>query len=60
MDRVFRKMRHIREKKHCECRLCGHQWDSRVENPKACPNCKRYDWDKPIIEESGELVLAEK
>lgn len=39
-------MKHLKEKRHCECVLCGHQWDSRVLEPKACPNCKRYDWNK--------------
>jgi hypothetical protein len=28
------------------CRLCKHEWWSRVENVKQCPKCKRYDWDK--------------
>jgi len=27
-----------------KCKLCGHEWDSRKENPKSCPRCKRYDW----------------
>ena len=24
------------------CSNCNHSWESRVENPKACPKCKRY------------------
>lgn len=28
----------------CKCALCGHEWKSRVEKPKQCPGCKRYDW----------------
>ena len=24
------------------CSNCNHSWESRVENPKACPGCKRY------------------
>ncbi len=24
------------------CSNCDHSWYSRVENPKACPGCKRY------------------
>ena len=27
------------------CKLCGHEWQSRKENPAACPRCKRYDWN---------------
>ena len=30
----------------CECKRCGHKWLSRAEKPRACPNCKRYDWNK--------------
>lgn len=26
------------------CSLCDHEWVSRVEKPKACPKCKRYNW----------------
>ena len=30
-----------------KCKLCGHKWKQRTdEKPKACPACKRYDWDK--------------
>lgn len=30
-----------------ECKKCGYIWYSRFEEgPKACPRCKRYDWDK--------------
>jgi len=24
------------------CLICGYEWEPRVENPKACPMCKRY------------------
>ncbi len=30
----------------CKCMKCGHKWVSRVENPKACPACKRFDWNE--------------
>lgn len=30
----------------CKCKKCGHEWIARTKNPKACPACKRYDWDK--------------
>ena len=23
-----------------ECPYCSHQWENKVENPKACPRCK--------------------
>jgi len=28
-----------------KCNKCNYNWDSRIENPKACPRCKsRLDW----------------
>ena len=27
-----------------KCSKCKHEWLSRVEDPKQCPRCKRYDW----------------
>ena len=37
-----------------KCKRCGYEWDSRKENPKQCPRCKRYDWnDDKIIKESN-------
>jgi len=30
----------------CKCKKCGHTWESRTDEPKACPRCKRYDYDK--------------
>lgn len=31
-----------------KCKLCSHSWKSRdgLKIPKACPACKRYDWNK--------------
>lgn len=29
-----------------KCKLCGYEWDALKENPKQCPKCKRYDWNK--------------
>ena len=29
----------------CKCRVCGYEWESRTKLPKACPKCKRYDWN---------------
>ena len=35
------------EIKYFECKRCGHEWEPRGEKkPKACPKCKRYDWDE--------------
>jgi len=28
----------------CKCKLCRHEWESRKDNPRSCPRCKRYDW----------------
>lgn len=30
------------------CRHCGYQWFPRTEGhlPRACPNCKRRNWEK--------------
>ena len=27
------------------CSKCGYNWFSRKKMPKACPRCKRYDWN---------------
>ena len=29
------------------CKQCGLEWTPRVANPRACPGCKRYDWNEP-------------
>ena len=31
----------------CVRPTCGHEWVKKDPNktPKACPRCKRYDWD---------------
>lgn len=28
------------------CLICGYIWEPRAEEPKQCPKCKRYDWNK--------------
>jgi len=28
-----------------KCEICRYEWLARTENPKACPKCKRYDWN---------------
>ena len=30
----------------CKCEKCGYEWQARTKTPKACPKCKRYDWNK--------------
>ena len=30
----------------CKRKTCGHEWDARVKNPKQCPKCKSYNWNK--------------
>ena len=32
----------------CKCLKCEYEWTSRNGKPKACPRCKRYDWDKTL------------
>jgi rubrerythrin len=32
--------------KQKKCKICGYQWEAIENEPKACPNCKRYDWNK--------------
>ena len=27
-----------------KCNFCQHEWVSRVEEPLACPRCKRYNY----------------
>lgn len=30
-----------------KCLRCGHEWISNVEEPKQCPKCKQYYYNKP-------------
>ena len=31
-----------------KCAKCGYEWESRKENPRCCPRCKRHiKYDKP-------------
>lgn len=27
------------------CKVCGHEWIPRQQEPKACPKCHSYKWD---------------
>jgi len=31
-----------------KCKKCGHEWTGKIAEPKACPKCKRYDWNNDI------------
>ncbi len=33
-----------------KCKLCGHEWISKLDNklPILCPRCKRPDWNGKI------------
>lgn len=47
-----------------KCNQCGNEdWQSRVEKPKACPRCKRYDWAEAkkgggssVVEQRGTVT----
>jgi predicted Zn-ribbon and HTH transcriptional regulator len=29
-----------------QCKKCCYEWESRINNPKVCPRCKSYNWNK--------------
>ena len=31
-----------------KCKICKYEWQSRKENPKQCPKCKRYDYENQL------------
>ena len=37
-----------------KCLRCDYEWFSWIERPRACPRCKRYDWDIKNIIKSKE------
>jgi DNA-binding transcriptional regulator YiaG len=41
-----------------KCQKCGHEWQARTKNPKACPACKSYGWDKNTPETSTSKKSA--
>ena len=43
-----------------KCKKCGYEWRSRKTFPKACPNCKRYDWLVSTQEKQTIIVDKEK
>ena len=40
--------------KQIKCKRCGYEWITRIDKPKACPRCKRYDYDKDIDNDNTE------
>lgn len=40
------------------CKRCGHNWTSKLDNPKACPKCKSYYWQKPVMKLLLVALLA--
>jgi hypothetical protein len=45
----------------CKCRLCGYEWNARVENPRQCVRCKRVDWHVENIKiKNGGVNYAER
>lgn len=45
-----------------KCIHCSYEWEKRVDNPKACPNCKRrlsspYNIRKPLNQVSKHNSL---
>jgi len=32
--------------KKLKCNQCEYKWESRKDEPKQCPKCKRYDWNE--------------
>lgn len=43
-------------KKH-KCERCGYEWMSKLEKPKACPRCKRYDWHKSGTPDKWDFTI---
>lgn len=42
-----------------KCDLCGYEWDARLEHPKTCSRCKRFDYNKKkedILEHRQDLT----
>jgi len=37
------------KKKLCKCLRCGYEWLTEIMKgePKSCPACKSYRWNKP-------------
>jgi len=37
-----------------KCNQCSHEWTPSKAQPRACPRCKRYNWNEP------KKVVAQK
>lgn len=37
--------------KDSKCLRCGHEWRSRIDQPRECPKCRRRTWTSPINNE---------
>ena len=38
------------------CKRCGHQWVPRIPDPRACPKCQSYLWDKEKEQKSKPII----
>ena len=36
------------------CNACGYEWFPRVPNPKQCPRCKVYNYDKKKVKKTNK------
>ncbi len=42
-----------------QCKKCGHQWVPRVSNPRRCPRCLSYDWDKKTVKKRSRKEVKD-
>ena len=42
------------------CLRCRYEWIALVENPKICPRCKSYYWNKVRIRKKKESMWDRK
>lgn len=43
-----------------DCVKCNHQWLSKLECPKQCPKCKRYDPWLPKLERNESIARMKR
>jgi hypothetical protein len=48
-QRISERKRIEREKRMLKCFRCNHIWAYRVKNPKVCPRCSSFLWQKKKI-----------
>ena len=51
------KIKDLPPKNWFEQLFCDHEWEARTANPRACPNCKRYDWDAAKTAHPEERIV---